>query len=153
MYTPEERQQHVGRARTTLHQRQLRLLCLIWLPVEGAGQSWAARLPCVAWALEANAGHTPAVRPALEQQAVTILFLQLNSWSPEERHFIFYHLRWCFTSYTALSAEFLFNLSKLRPNIKCYHKFETHFFFKNGYICLKQTDKIYYNRRHQHSRV
>ena len=28
--------------------------------------------------LETKAGHTPAARPALEQQAVTILFLQVN---------------------------------------------------------------------------
>ena len=39
MYTPEERQKHVGRPRTTLYQRQIRLLCITWLPVEGAGQS------------------------------------------------------------------------------------------------------------------
>ena len=38
----------------------------------------ATRLPCAAWALVAGAGHTPAARPALEQQAVTMLFLQLN---------------------------------------------------------------------------
>ena len=37
--------------------------------------------------LEAN-GHTPAVRPALEQQDVTTLFLQRNTRSFEERHFI-----------------------------------------------------------------
>ena len=117
MYSPEDRQQHVGRARTTLYQRQIHLLCITWLPIEAAGQSRATRPPCVAWALEANAGHTPAVRPALVQEAVTMLFLQLDPWSSEERHFIFNYLRWCFTRYTALSAEFDINLSKLRPNI------------------------------------
>ena len=33
----------------------------------------------------------------------------------------------------------------------CYQLVEItskHFFFLNGYICTKQTDKIYYNRRH-----
>ena len=52
------------------------------------------------------------VRPALEQQAVTMLFLQLNLWGSEERLFIFNHLKWCFTRYKALSAEFVFNLRK-----------------------------------------
>ena len=82
-----------------------------------AGQSRATRLPCAALALEAKAGHTPAIRPALEQQGVTMLFLQLNPWSTEERHFIFNHLRWCFTRYTALSEKFVFILLKLCPNI------------------------------------
>ena len=35
---------------------------------------------------------------------------------------------WFFTRYTALSAKFVFNLSKLSPNILCYHKFKTHCF-------------------------
>ena len=60
MYSPEDRQQHVGRPRTTLYQREIRLFRITWLPVEGAGQSWATRLPCAASALEANAGYTPA---------------------------------------------------------------------------------------------
>ena len=131
MYTPEDRQKHVGRARATLYPRQIRLLCITWLPVEGiegTGQSRATCPPCAAWALGANAGYTPEVRPALEQQAVTMLFLQLNHWSSEERHFIFNHLRWCFTRYTVLSTEFVFNLSKLLPKTYCYHKFRTHFF-------------------------
>ena len=33
-----------------------------------------------------------------------------------------------FTRYTDLGAKFVFNLSKLSPNILCYHKFKTHFF-------------------------
>ena len=77
MYTPEDRLKHVWCVRTTLYQHQIRLLCIPWLPVEIAGQSRATRLPCDARALEANAGHMPAVRPALQQQAVTMLFLQL----------------------------------------------------------------------------
>ena len=48
MYSPDDRQQQVGRARTMLHQRQIRLLCSTWLAVEGAGQSRATRLPCAA---------------------------------------------------------------------------------------------------------
>ena len=77
---------------------------------------------------------------------MTMLFLQLNPWSSEIRLFIFNFLRWCFTRYTDLSAEFVLNLSKLGSNI-CYNKFKTHFFL-NGYICTKQTDKNSYNRRH-----
>ena len=46
--TAEDRQEHVGRARTTLYQRQIRLLCITWQPVEGAGWSRATRLPCAA---------------------------------------------------------------------------------------------------------
>ena len=74
----EDRQQHLRRARTTLYQRQISLLCITWLPVEGARQSRATRLPCAACELEVGRGYTPAVRPALEQQAATMLFLQLN---------------------------------------------------------------------------
>ena len=66
---------------------------------------------------EANAGHTPTVHPALEEKAVTMLFLQIKPWSSRELQFIPNHLRGCFTRYTALSAEFVFNLSKLRPDI------------------------------------
>ena len=62
--------------------------------------------------VEANAGHTRAVRPAFEQQAVTMLFLQLNPWSFGERQFIFNYLRSCFTRYTTLIAEFVFYLLK-----------------------------------------
>ena len=78
MSTPEERQKHVGSARTMSYQRQIRLLCITWLPVEGAGQSRATPLPCATRALKAGAGNTPLAHPALEQQAVTMLFLQLN---------------------------------------------------------------------------
>ena len=39
MYSPEDSQQHVGRARIMLYQRQIRLFCVTWLPFEGAGQS------------------------------------------------------------------------------------------------------------------
>ena len=153
MYTPEDHQKHVRRARTTFYQHQIRLLCITLLPVEDAGQSRATHLPCAAWALEANVGHSPAARPELEQHAVTMLFLQLNPWSSEERNFIFNYLRWCFTWYTALRAKFVISLSKLHTNILCFHKFSSHLFFLNGYICTNQTDKIYYNRRHYHPRV
>ena len=34
-----------------------------------------------------------------------MLFPQLNPWSSGEQNCIFHHLRWCFTRYTALSAE------------------------------------------------
>ena len=37
----------------------------------------AAALPCMN--AQAGADHMPVVRPALEQKAVTVLFLQLNS--------------------------------------------------------------------------
>ena len=37
MYTPEERQKHVGQARTTSNQRQIRFLCITWLPAEAPG--------------------------------------------------------------------------------------------------------------------
>ena len=43
-----------------------------------ARQSQAMGLPCAAWAFGADAGHTPAVCLMLEQQAVIVLFLQLN---------------------------------------------------------------------------
>ena len=66
MYTPEDRQQRVGRARTTLYQRQIRLLCITWLPVEGAEQSRATRLPCAALALESNAVHTLGSSPSAQ---------------------------------------------------------------------------------------
>ena len=79
MNTPEDCQQHVGRARTTLYQCQIRLLCITWLSAEGAGQSRATPCPALnARSLEANVGNTPAVRPALDQHAVTMLFLQLK---------------------------------------------------------------------------
>ena len=42
MYTPEDRQKHVGRAKTTLYQRQMRITLL---PIEAAGQSQETRLP------------------------------------------------------------------------------------------------------------
>ena len=45
---------------------KIRLLSITLQPVEGAGQSRAAHLPCAARALKENAGHTPAGRPALE---------------------------------------------------------------------------------------
>ena len=47
MYMAEDRQEHVERARTTVYQRQIRLLCITWLPVEGSGGS---------------RGNTPALR-------------------------------------------------------------------------------------------
>ena len=78
MYTPEDHQKHVGHARMMSYQRRICFLCITWLPVEGAGQSRATRLPCAASALKASAGHTRAVRRALEQQAMTMLCLQLN---------------------------------------------------------------------------
>ena len=40
--------QHVGYARTALCQGQIQLLCITWLPVEGARQLRATRLPCAA---------------------------------------------------------------------------------------------------------
>ena len=65
MYTPEDRQKHV------LEQRHINVeyvsFPITCLPVEGAGQSRAMRLPCAVWALEASAGHTLAVRPVLVQ--------------------------------------------------------------------------------------
>ena len=48
MYTQEDRQEHVGRARTTLYQRQIRLPYITWLLIEAAGQSRATRLSCAA---------------------------------------------------------------------------------------------------------
>ena len=36
MYTPEDRQKHVRRARTTFYQRQIRLLCITLMPGEDA---------------------------------------------------------------------------------------------------------------------
>ena len=105
---------HQKAARNTwdaLEQRYInaKYVCFVshgW-PLRAPGSRGQRPLPCAAWALEANAGHTPAVRLALEQQAVTMLFLQLNPWISEERHFIFNHLRRFFTRYTALSAEFV----------------------------------------------
>ena len=78
MYTPENRQKPAGRVRKTSYQHQMLLLCITWLSVEGAGQWRATSLPCAASALKAGTGYTRAARPALEQQAVTVLFLQIN---------------------------------------------------------------------------
>ena len=70
MYTPEDRQKHVGRARTTSYERQIRLLCITWLPVVGAGQSRSKQGP--------SARETGCAD---------------NLCSSEERHFIFNHLK------------------------------------------------------------
>ena len=81
MYTEEDRQKPAGHARTTSYQRQIRFLCITWLPIE------------LAWQSQAGAGYTLPVLPAFENQAATVLFLQINPWSFEERHILFIHLR------------------------------------------------------------
>ena len=78
MNTPEDRQKHVGRARTsTPNTFALYHMAARW----GRRAVTGNALSCAEWALEANVGHTPAVRPALDQNAVTMLFLQPNLWS------------------------------------------------------------------------
>ena len=48
IYIHARRSQETRRAdRTTSYQRQLRLLCITWLPVEGAGQSREHACPAV----------------------------------------------------------------------------------------------------------
>ena len=68
MYTPEDHQKHVGRAKTTLCQRQIRLLCIAWLH--------CMRARCRRWA---HAGSLPSVskpllfRPLRWRHAVHLL--------------------------------------------------------------------------------
>ena len=107
MYTPEDRQKYIGRARTTLYQRQIHF-ALYHMAARRGRRAVTGNAPALAeWALEANVGHTLVLRPALEQKAVTMLFQQINPWSSEKRRFNSNHLRWCFTRYTVSSAEFV----------------------------------------------
>ena len=78
MYTPEDRQKtrraHLNNVISTLNTFALYHMAFRWGRRAVAGNG----TPCAAWALEAGAGNTPPVRPALRQQARIMLFLQLN---------------------------------------------------------------------------
>ena len=115
MYSPEDHQQHVGRARTTLYQRQIRLLCITWLPIEGARWAVAGKAPALRFicARSERWEHACSSPSTLATGSDYVIFA-LKLWRTT---FYFQSFRGCFIRYTALSAEFVFNLSKLRPNI------------------------------------
>ena len=126
MYTPEDRKKHAGRVRTTpntfaLYQmaaRSGRRAVTGSAPALGCMSAPTKRL--------AHAGSSPSARAT----GCDYVISELNPWSSEERHFIFNHLKWCFTRYTALSAEFVFNLSKLIPKTVIINLGHIFFFFK-----------------------
>ena len=150
MYTPEDRKQHVGHARTTLYQRQKRLLCITWLPVEGAGQSRPTRLPCAAWALEVNAGHTRIGHCAQRSSSRVWLCYYCSLILGALKNDISFLIIWGGVAHdTRLQLQNLFLVCRnyVQTNIVIINLGHI-FSFKYGYMCSKQTDKIYYNRRH-----